>query len=368
MIDLINYGFNERYLQGIDTEGYIPARVIEIHRDLYKVVSTYGEGNARLKGNLYNQTEEMKEYPAIGDFVLLKHNTMGDSLIAGVCPRKSKFSRPDYSGHSAGYAKTVLEQVVAANFDYVFILASLNFDFNVNRILRYVTVAWESGGIPVVLLTKADLKEDYTKQRKEIQSQAIGVEVHAVSAVTGLGLEELAKYMKPGNTIVFLGSSGVGKSTMVNALAGEEIMGVNGIRESDSKGRHTTTHRQLILLKNGAMIIDTPGMRELGIWHIKEGIGEAFSDIEELILQCRFSDCSHRNEPGCAVLKAMNEGSLAASRWKNYLRIKEEAKYAENKVASQRQKNESLKKISKASKAKQMIRSRVREDIRSREY
>lgn len=354
MIDLKSYGFTDRYKLESKVEGCIPARVTQVHREAYKVVSAYGESSAKLKGSFYNKTENSEDFPAVGDFVALRYNEQGDSLICQVYPRKSKFSRPDYSGHGAGYVKTILEQVVAANFDYVFILASLNYDFNLNRILRYITVAWESGGIPVVLLTKADLAENFTKQLEQVQTQAIGVDVFAVSAVTGEGLEQLHQYMKPRNTVVFLGSSGVGKSTLVNALAGEEVMNVNSIREDDSKGRHTTTHRQLVLLKNNVMVIDTPGMRELGMWDIREGLGETFSDIEGLLASCKFSDCTHRNEPGCAVQYALEKGTLEPARWKNYLRLKEEAKFTEDKAAYLREKKEFYKKINKAVKTRQM--------------
>jgi ribosome biogenesis GTPase len=355
MIDLRKYGFTDRYQIDVNVEGCIPARVTEVHREMYKVVSAQGESTARLKGSLYNITDTAEDFPAVGDFVLLRYNEQGDSQIVKVCPRKSKFSRPDYSGHNAGYVKTILEQVVAANFDYVFIMASLNYDFNINRIMRYITVAWESGGIPVVLLTKADLVEDYKEQLKQVKAQAVGVEVIIVSAVTGEGIEELAQYMKPANTLVFLGSSGVGKSTLVNALAGEEVMNVNNIRVDDSKGRHTTTHRQLVLLKNGVMIIDTPGMRELGMWEITEGLGEAFTDIEELFPNCKFSDCTHKNEPGCAVQAAIAKGKLEYSRWKNYLQLKSEVKFTEDKVAYMREKKEFYKKINKAAKNRQMV-------------
>ncbi len=355
MIDLKNYGFTDRYTAETMVEECIPARVTEVHREMFKVVSVNGESNARIKGSFFNVTQTAQDFPAVGDFVHLKYNELGDSLIAKVFSRKSKFSRPDYSGHGAGYVKTILEQVVAANFDYVFILASLNYDFNINRILRYITVAWESGGTPVVLLTKKDLVPDYTKLLKQVQDQAIGVDVYAVSSVTGDGLEVLTKYMRPGETIVFLGSSGVGKSTLVNALAGEEIMNVNAIREDDSKGRHTTTHRQLVLLQNGVMIIDTPGMRELGMWDIGEGLGEAFADIEELFEECRFSDCTHRNEPGCAIHAAITAGSLEHTRWRNYLLLKSEAKFTEDKSAYLKEKKEFYKKINKAAKVRQKV-------------
>jgi ribosome biogenesis GTPase len=355
MIDLINYGYNESYIIEETMVGCIPARVTEVHRDLFKVVSAYGECNARMKGSFYNKVDAAEDFPAVGDFVLLRYNEIGDSQIVRVCPRRSKFSRPDYSGHSAGYVKTILEQVVAANFDYVFILASLNYDFNVNRILRYITVAWESGGTPVVLLTKADLVEDYTTQLELIRQQAIGVPVYAVSAVSREGIEQLQQYLEPKKTLVFLGSSGVGKSTMVNALAGEDIMNVSDIRVEDSKGRHTTTHRQLTMLKNGVMIIDTPGMRELGMWDVEEGLGETFSDIEELFTDCRFSDCTHHNEPGCAIMAAIADGSLEHTRWKNYIQLKGEARFTEDRSAYLREKREFFKKIEKSNRARQKV-------------
>jgi ribosome biogenesis GTPase / thiamine phosphate phosphatase len=354
MIDLINYG----YIKDSETdiaEGCIPGRVTEVHRELYKVITEYGECNARLKGSFYNKVGSAEDFPAVGDFALIYYNESGDSQIVRICPRKSKFSRPDYSGHAAGYVKTILEQVVAANFDYVFILASLNYDFNINRILRYITVAFESGATPVVLLTKADLVEDYYVQLEQVRQQAIGVEVFAVSAVTKQGLEQLSKHLLPRKTVVFLGSSGVGKSTLVNALAGEEIMNVSEIRESDSKGRHTTTHRQLTMLKNGVMIIDTPGMRELGMWDVTEGLGETFSEIEDLIAMCRFSDCTHRNEPGCAVLSAIAEGELEHARWKNYLQLKGEARFTEDKSAYLREKKEFFRKLEKSNRARQKV-------------
>ncbi len=346
MIDLKKYGYIP-LPEVEDIDDLIPARITEVHREIYKVISKHGEKNARLKGSIYNNLEYSADFPAIGDFVLIKYNEFGDSIIIKILDRMSKFSRSDDSGHANGYVKTVLEQVVAANFDYVFIMVSLNYDFNVNRIQRYLTVAWQSGAVPVVVLTKADLVEDYNEKIQLVEKYVLGVDIIAVSALTGLGLDRLSKYMKPAKTLVFLGSSGVGKSSLVNALAGEEIMHVSSIRENDSKGRHTTTHRQLIMLKNGVMIIDTPGMRELGIWNISEGLGEVFSDIEELFTKCKFSNCNHQTEPNCAILEAIENGTLEQSRWDNYLKLKREAKFTEDKAKYVREQSEKWKKMNR---------------------
>ncbi|RXZ81227.1 ribosome small subunit-dependent GTPase A [Paenibacillaceae bacterium] len=326
---------------------FIPARVTAVHRERYEIICQYGEIAARLKSGVYYNDAADTLFPTVGDYVMVQYNNSGDSLIVQTLPRKSTFSRNDFSGHGAAYVKTVLEQTVAANFDYVFIMASLNDDFNVKRIERYLTMAWQSGAQPVIVLTKADLSAQVAEQLRAVQQIAIGVEVFAISARTGDGLAQLTNYLEPRKTIVFLGSSGVGKSSLVNALAGEEIMKVSEIREDDAKGRHTTTHRQLTLLKSGVMVIDTPGMRELGLWDADAGIGEAFSDVESLLGRCKFSDCTHANEPGCEVRAAMERGELLEDRWKSYQQLKKEALFVSDKAAYMRERQQWHKSLSK---------------------
>ena len=291
-----------------DTNGLsgIPARVTAVHKERYEIVCEHGITHARLKTKEYYL--DTQDFPTTGDFVMIDYIDNGDSRILATLPRRTFFSRREPG-------PVPRDQAVAANFDYVFIMQSLNMDFNPNRLERYLTLAWQSGATPVILLTKADLVEDYWDYLTQVDRVAAGVNTHVVSAHTRYGLERLGAYLQPGKTVVFLGSSGVGKSSLVNALAGEEIMTVNGIREDDSKGRHTTTHRQLIRLNNGVMIIDTPDMRELGMWDVLEGLGDAFADVEAFLGKCRFSDCRHETEPGCAIKAAIAAGELDIQRW-----------------------------------------------------
>lgn len=318
----------------------IPARVTAVHKERYEIVCRYGMTHARLKTKEYYV--KTQDFPTTGDFVMVNYIENGDSQIIATLPRRTLFSRREPG-------PIPRDQAVAANFDYVFIMQSLNLNFNPKRLERYLTLAWQSGATPVILLTKADLVEDYWEFLTQVERVAAGVNTHVVSAHTGYGLQRLNAYLQPGNTVVFLGSSGVGKSSLVNALAGEEIMTVSSIREDDNKGRHTTTHRQLIRLKSGVMIIDTPGMRELGMWDVSEGLGDAFSDVEKYLGKCRFSDCKHEREPGCAIKAALASGELDIARWESYQKLKEEAV---DKAEMLRRKNEWHKSLRKGEKMK----------------
>ena len=316
----------------------IPARVTAQHKERYEIVCQYGITHARLKTKEY--FVDTQDFPTTGDFVMINYIENGDSQIIATLPRKSLFSRREPG-------PVPRDQAVAANFDYVFIMQSLNLDFNPKRLERYLTLSWQSGAVPVILLTKADLVEDYWDYLTQVERVAAGVNTHVVSAHTGFGLNRLGAYLQPGKTVVFLGSSGVGKSSLVNALAGEEIMAVSAIREDDSKGRHTTTPRQLIRLQSGVLIIDTPGMRELGMWDVSEGLSDAFSDVESYLGRCRFSDCSHNREPGCAIKAAIAAGELDVQRWESYRKLKEEAV---DKAEMLRRKNEWSKGVAKFTK------------------
>ena len=314
----------------------IPRQICEVQKNSYKIRFWEEEISAKLKGAFYKGDAEL---PVVGDYVTFLYNRSGDSIITSVCERSSVLKRPDQSGHGIGFVKTMNEQVMVANFDYVFIVASLNDNYNFNRIARYVSITLQGNGIPVVILTKVDLCSNPGRYVREIENLSDKVRVHTISALYGIGLDELEEYLMPRTTIAILGSSGVGKSTLVNAIVGEEIMKTSEIREEDSKGRHTTTYRQLLELPNGARIIDTPGMRELGMCDVDEGIDETFSDIAELEACCKFSNCKHDTEPGCAVKAAIADGTLSMERFELFQNLHWESnKSAKMKAISKQRK------------------------------
>ncbi len=325
--------------------GESPARVTAVHKERFDLVCDHGACHGRLKSSVYfNGGTQL--FPTVGDFVLMRYNALGESTITQTMPRRSFFARKNPTLGEP-------EQAVAANFEIVFLMQSLNQDLNPRRLERYLTLAWQSGAVPVVLLTKADLAPSHDEQLRQIASVAVGADAFAISAKTGYGFDTLGGYLRPGRTIALLGSSGVGKSSLVNALAGEARMAVGGIREDDGRGRHTTTHRQLILLESGVMIIDTPGMRELGLQDAGTGLSESFADVEQYFSLCRFSNCAHEREPGCAVQAAIRAGELPLSRFESYKKLRRESQYAADQAAYLRRKQQRFSEIARQNRAAQ---------------
>lgn len=302
-------------------------RICNVQKNMFAILFEGSEIPAKCRGSFYY--DEL-EYPIVGDYVEFEYQPSGESRIVKVCRRKNMLKRPYPGDHSM---KNSLEQGMVANVDYCFIVCSLNDNFNVNRILRYTAVAKAGGAVPVVVLTKADLCEDAERYVSEVRQAADDVRIHAVSAVSHAGMRELFEYCSAGVTIALMGSSGVGKSTLINAISGSDIMKTGAVRESDSRGRHTTTTRQLFMLPNGVTIVDTPGMRELGMCDAKEGIDDTFADIVELESCCKFKDCRHNTEPGCAIKTAIADGSLSAQRYELYRGLKNESERNFNRKA-----------------------------------
>ncbi len=302
-------------------ENLAPARVIREHRNLYALLGDDGELSGELSGRLRFAAVSRRDFPAVGDWVAISARpSEARATIQAILPRKSLFSRK-----VAG--NTTEEQVIAANVDVTFLLTGLDRDFNLRRIERYLTLIWESGTSPVVLLNKSDLCSDTVEKRAEVMAIAIGVPVHAISAQNQSGLEALEQYLKPGVTVALLGSSGAGKSTLINALLGSDRLKVGAVRDSDGRGRHTTTSRELLVLPSGAIVIDTPGMKELQLWADEASLQGTFEDIERFAQGCRFSDCSHQHEPECGVRAAIENGKLGDDRLQSYLKQKRELEY-----------------------------------------
>ncbi|HET7658676.1 MAG TPA: ribosome small subunit-dependent GTPase A [Bacillales bacterium] len=314
-------------------EGFTIGRVALEHKGMYRIFTENGDLLAEITGHFRFNAFEREDYPAVGDWVVIKELDEEKAMIHAVMPRKSKFSRQVAGRETA-------EQIVAANVDTVFLVNALNRDFNPRRLERYLSIAWESGASPVIILSKADLCEDVTDKVAQTEAVAFGVPIHVVSAATNDGFEVLKGYFAKNETVALLGSSGVGKSTLINRLYGQEVQTVKEIREGDDRGRHTTTHREMVLLPEGGIVIDTPGMRELQLWDTDEGLGYSFSDVEELAAECKFRDCKHEGEPGCAVQVAIESGELEQSRFENYLKLQKEMAFLERKTNKRLQKEE----------------------------
>lgn len=319
--NLLKYGLSDRFAQEATLyEGLFLARVVEQHRDLYKVAGELGELQAGVSGNFIYRANDNSDFPAVGDWVMIDRmdDSGGNAVIHHILRRKSVFERK-----AAGTGNSI--QVVAANIDIIFICMSLNADFNLRRIERYLAVAWDSMATPVIVLTKADLCDDLDTRLAELAKVSVGADLVVCSSKQDGGYEEVSSYVKEGKTIAFIGSSGVGKSTLINRLMGREVMHTKEIREDDDKGRHTTSHRQLIVLPGGGIVIDTPGMRELQL--DSANLSRAFEDVEDLAERCRYQDCSHTTEPGCAVRAAIETGELPEERLESFRKLQKEMGY-----------------------------------------
>ena len=323
---LSRMGWDATYADAFDAHasaGHVPARVVAEERGAFVVHDGERTRPAYVSGRLRHESNgDALAFPAVGDWVALGHAAVGErATIHAVLARRTVIVRRAPTDH-----RTVA-QIIAANVDIVFIVSSLNDELNLRRVERYLAVAWESGATPVVVLSKADLDDDRDGHRAMVESVAPGVEVLVTSALAGEGIDAIRAHLSPGRTVAFIGSSGVGKSTLVNALAGEELMTTSGIREDDARGHHTTTRRQLVPLASG-LIIDTPGMRELALL-AGAGLANAFEDVEQIANACRFSDCGHHSEPGCAIRAALDAGALDPDRFNAFEDLQKEARRSE---------------------------------------
>jgi ribosome biogenesis GTPase len=323
-MDLTSFGWDKFFATNFEPyarSGCTAGRVALEHKNLFRVYTEQGDVLAEISGKLRHEAASRSDLPAVGDWVVIRSRPDTDRVtIHAVLPRRTSFTRKIAGSRTE-------EQIVGANIDTLFLLTSLNQDFSLRRIERYLVIAWESGASPIIILSKSDLHERVAEAMNEVQSIARGVPIHAISVVTGFGLQDIAQYFKRGQTVAMLGSSGVGKSTLINHVAGVDHLKVQTVREGDDRGRHTTTHRELILLPAAGLVLDTPGMRELQLWDGDESLPLVFDDIEAFAGQCFFSDCLHDGEPRCAVREALVAGTIETERFESYGKLQKELKY-----------------------------------------
>jgi len=322
--DLTTFGWDKFFEANFETyarNGYTAGRVALEHKNLFRVYTQFGDVLAEISGRLRHDAIKRSDLPSVGDWVVIRSRPERERVtIHAVLPRRSNFTRK-----IAG-ARTE-EQIVGANIDTVFLITALNQDFSLRRLERYLMVAWESGANPIIVLSKSDLCDRVADAVNEVQAIAPGVPIHPISVVTGSGLHGIAQYFMRGQTVALLGSSGVGKSTLINHLTGDDHLKVQAVREFDDRGRHTTTHRELVLLPGGGLVLDTPGMRELQLWDGDDSLQFVFDDIEAVAEQCFYSDCRHEGEPQCAVQEALVAGTIESGRYESYGKLQKELKY-----------------------------------------